>query len=130
MASPGQWPVALGFSILNALVLAWRIRGENAALATRAGVEGRFEADRCIGEIVAATVCVGLVGRQRHDILAPVAHVCDRDLPAALGLLRDQPLATHLVADVVPLVDVLERGFERLAAGGVGGKIVVEVADG
>lgn len=31
----GQWQVAILFSILNALVLAWRIRVENAALAPR-----------------------------------------------------------------------------------------------
>ena len=33
----GQWQIALVFSILNAAVLAWRIRVENAALATRPG---------------------------------------------------------------------------------------------
>lgn len=31
----GAWHIALGFSILNALVLAWRIRVEQAALAPR-----------------------------------------------------------------------------------------------
>jgi methyltransferase len=31
----GQWYTAAAFSILNALVLAWRIRVENAVLATR-----------------------------------------------------------------------------------------------
>ncbi|MGH6931476.1 MAG: isoprenylcysteine carboxyl methyltransferase family protein [Dongiaceae bacterium] len=31
----GQWPVAIIFSVLNAMALAWRIRIENAALATR-----------------------------------------------------------------------------------------------
>ncbi len=33
----GQWQIALIFSLLNAAVLAWRIRVENAALATRPG---------------------------------------------------------------------------------------------
>ena len=33
----GQWQIALIFSILNAGVLAWRIKIENAALATRPG---------------------------------------------------------------------------------------------
>jgi len=33
----GQWPIALVFSLLNAAVLAWRIRVENTALATRPG---------------------------------------------------------------------------------------------
>jgi len=33
----GQWQIALIFSVLNAAVLAWRIKVENAALATRPG---------------------------------------------------------------------------------------------
>jgi methyltransferase len=33
----GQWRVATAFSVLNALVLAWRIRIENAALDKRRG---------------------------------------------------------------------------------------------
>ncbi len=33
----GLWPTAFIFSLLNAAVLAWRIRVENAALATRPG---------------------------------------------------------------------------------------------
>ena len=31
----GSWPLALGFSIVNAIVLAWRIRTEEATLASR-----------------------------------------------------------------------------------------------
>jgi methyltransferase len=31
----GSWPLALGFSIVNAILLAWRIRVEEAALADR-----------------------------------------------------------------------------------------------
>jgi methyltransferase len=31
----GSWPLALGFSIVNAILLAWRIKVENAALSTR-----------------------------------------------------------------------------------------------
>ena len=31
----GSWPLALGFSIVNAILLAWRIRAEEIALATR-----------------------------------------------------------------------------------------------
>jgi methyltransferase len=31
----GSWPLALGFSIVNAILLAWRIRTENATLAPR-----------------------------------------------------------------------------------------------
>ena len=31
----GSWPLAVGFSIVNAILLAWRIRAEEAALAPR-----------------------------------------------------------------------------------------------
>jgi methyltransferase len=31
----GSWPLALGFSIVNAILLAWRIKVENATLSTR-----------------------------------------------------------------------------------------------
>jgi methyltransferase len=31
----GSWPLALGFSLVNAIVLAWRIRTEDTALAER-----------------------------------------------------------------------------------------------
>jgi methyltransferase len=31
----GSWPLALGFSIVNAIVLAWRIRAEETTLASR-----------------------------------------------------------------------------------------------
>jgi methyltransferase len=31
----GSWPIALGFSIVNAIVLAWRIKVENATFSTR-----------------------------------------------------------------------------------------------
>lgn len=34
----GAWRLALAFSVLNALLLAWRIRVENAALAGRRGL--------------------------------------------------------------------------------------------
>lgn len=37
----GIWQIALIFSLLNAAVLAWRIRVENAALATRPGGAGQ-----------------------------------------------------------------------------------------
>ena len=31
----GSWPIALGFSIVNAILLAWRIRAEEIALISR-----------------------------------------------------------------------------------------------
>lgn len=31
----GSWPLALGFSVVNAILLAWRIRAENLTLSSR-----------------------------------------------------------------------------------------------
>jgi (R,R)-butanediol dehydrogenase/meso-butanediol dehydrogenase/diacetyl reductase len=63
---------------------------------------------------------------QEIDIHTTVAHVCDTDIPAALELLTDRPLSSLLVDRVVALSDVVDGGFEPLAAGAVSGKILVE----
>ena len=60
------------------------------------------------------------------DVHTTVAHVCDSDLPAALDLLTTRPLSALLVERVVALSDVVEDGFEPLAAGAARGKILVE----
>jgi (R,R)-butanediol dehydrogenase/meso-butanediol dehydrogenase/diacetyl reductase len=54
-----------------------------------------------------------------------VAHVCDADLPRALELLRDRPLADELVGRVVPLERVVTDALEPLVAGAVPGKVLV-----
>jgi len=54
-----------------------------------------------------------------------VAHVCDTDLPRALQLLRDRPLAGELVGRVVPLDRVVTDALEPLAAGTMMGKVLV-----
>jgi (R,R)-butanediol dehydrogenase/meso-butanediol dehydrogenase/diacetyl reductase len=64
------------------------------------------------------------------DIRTTVAHVCDTDLPAALELLSRRPLSAALVDRVVPLEDVVEQGFEPLAAGSAHGKLLVAPAHG
>jgi (R,R)-butanediol dehydrogenase/meso-butanediol dehydrogenase/diacetyl reductase len=58
-------------------------------------------------------------------IRSTVAHVCDTDLPRALELLRDRPLADELVGRVVPLDRVVTDAMEPLAAGAVPGKVLV-----
>ena len=47
------------------------------------------------------------------------------DLPRALELLRDRPLASELVGRVVPLDRVVTDAFEPLAAGTLPGKVLV-----
>jgi (R,R)-butanediol dehydrogenase/meso-butanediol dehydrogenase/diacetyl reductase len=58
-------------------------------------------------------------------IRTTVAHVCDSDLPRALELLRDRPLAEELVGRVVPLERVVTDALEPLAVGTVSGKVLV-----
>jgi (R,R)-butanediol dehydrogenase/meso-butanediol dehydrogenase/diacetyl reductase len=64
------------------------------------------------------------------DIRTTVAHVCDTDLPAALDLLTERPLADLMVERVVPLDRVVEDGFAALAAGATHGKLVVAAGHG
>jgi (R,R)-butanediol dehydrogenase/meso-butanediol dehydrogenase/diacetyl reductase len=59
------------------------------------------------------------------DVRTTVAHVCDTDLPAALGLLARRPLSPIVLDGVVPLSDAVEA-FDRLASGAARGKIVVD----
>jgi (R,R)-butanediol dehydrogenase / meso-butanediol dehydrogenase / diacetyl reductase len=64
------------------------------------------------------------------DVRTTVAHVCSTDLPAALDLLTERPLAGLMVDRVVPLDRVVEDGFEPLAQGTATGKILVEARHG
>jgi threonine dehydrogenase-like Zn-dependent dehydrogenase len=59
------------------------------------------------------------------DVLTSVAHVCGSDLPEALSLLADGRLAAEALDRVIPLEAIVDEGLEPLAAGRVGGKIVV-----
>ena len=61
------------------------------------------------------------------DLVTTVAHVCDADLPAALGVLDGTDLAAQVFDRVIPLERIVADGLEPLAAGQAGGKIVVEV---
>jgi len=63
------------------------------------------------------------------DVRTTVAHVCDTDLPAALELLTRRPLSPLVLDRVEPLHDIVAV-FDRLAAGGARGKIVVDARRG
>jgi (R,R)-butanediol dehydrogenase / meso-butanediol dehydrogenase / diacetyl reductase len=60
------------------------------------------------------------------DVRTTVAHVCDQDLPEALDVLTEWPLSDLLVDRIIPIEDVVEDGFEPLAAGSVHGKVLVD----
>jgi (R,R)-butanediol dehydrogenase/meso-butanediol dehydrogenase/diacetyl reductase len=55
-----------------------------------------------------------------------VAHVCASDLPEALSLLTQRPLASLLVARTVLLPDVVTQGLEPLSSGVIHGKVIVD----
>lgn len=59
-----------------------------------------------------------------------VAHVCTSDLPRALALLTERPLAKLLVDRVVTLDRVVPDAFEPLLAGDVRGKVLVSPGHG
>lgn len=59
------------------------------------------------------------------DLIMSSAHVCAADLPAAVELLSRRNIDTTIIADVIELEDLAERGLSRLASGEAGGKILV-----
>lgn len=60
------------------------------------------------------------------NLITTVAHVCGEDIPEALDLLAQRPLSELLLDSIVPLSQVVERGFEPLSQGSVSGKILVD----
>ena len=60
------------------------------------------------------------------DVATTVAHVCDRNLPAALALLAERDLASLLVEKVVPLDRAVEDALAPLAAGAATGKLLID----
>lgn len=59
------------------------------------------------------------------ELTTTLAHVCDVDLPEALGLLESTGLAAVVTDRVIALDDLVEEGIKPLAAGTAKGKIVV-----
>lgn len=64
------------------------------------------------------------------NVHSTVAHVCDQDMPEALALLSQRPLALTLLDRIVPLDDVVAGGLEPLVAGTATGKILVDPRPG
>ena len=60
------------------------------------------------------------------DVMTTVAHVCDRNLPAALALLAERDLASLLVEKVVPLDRAIDDALVPLAQGAARGKLLVD----
>ncbi|MFI7610935.1 zinc-binding dehydrogenase [Nonomuraea terrae] len=64
------------------------------------------------------------------DVMTTVAHVCDRNLPAALDLLARHDLASLLVERVVPLDRIIEDALIPMAEGTARGKLLVDTQAG
>jgi (R,R)-butanediol dehydrogenase/meso-butanediol dehydrogenase/diacetyl reductase len=60
------------------------------------------------------------------DLVTTVAHVCDEDIPQAIGLLSDGRIAARLLDRVIGLDALVEDGLEALVAGRATGKILVD----
>lgn len=54
-----------------------------------------------------------------------VAHICNVDLPQALNILTDTPLASLTLDRVIPLEELVDEGIMALAEGRAKGKVVV-----
>ncbi|TDC98013.1 hypothetical protein E1292_35995 [Nonomuraea deserti] len=64
------------------------------------------------------------------DVMTTVAHVCDRNLPAALDLLARHDLAALLVERVVPLDRIVEDALVPMTDGSARGKLLVDTQAG
>jgi 2-desacetyl-2-hydroxyethyl bacteriochlorophyllide A dehydrogenase len=62
------------------------------------------------------------------NLVTSVAHVCDTDLPQALGLLTRGGIADEVIDDVIPLGSLVGQGLKPVAEGTAAGKIVIETA--
>jgi threonine dehydrogenase-like Zn-dependent dehydrogenase len=131
-----------------ATVIDARGRDLDAAILEATGGEGAdvvIEASGTPGAPAAATraarrggrvLIVGLQAASREldllsltvrevEISTTLAHVCDVDLPEALGLLARSELAPAVTERVIALDDLVPHGIEPLAGGTARGKIVV-----
>jgi len=62
------------------------------------------------------------------EVTTTLAHVCDVDLPEALGLLAGTDLAEVVLDRTVPLTSLVDEGIRPLAEGTARGKILVDPA--
>lgn len=60
------------------------------------------------------------------EIVSAVAHICDRDLPLALDMLRDRALSLALIDRTIPLERLVPDGLRALAEGSAEGKVLVD----
>ena len=61
------------------------------------------------------------------DLIGTVAHICDRNIPQALDILRATPSLIGAADRVVDLDSLVEDGLVPLCEGAVTGKVLVDV---
>ncbi len=91
------------------------------ALAARGGTVVLVGLDKAPTTLELAPVVLREV-----DVRTTVAHVCGTDMPQALALLAERPLAGLLVDRVVPLAAAAPDGLDALVHGRATGKILVD----
>jgi threonine dehydrogenase-like Zn-dependent dehydrogenase len=62
------------------------------------------------------------------DLLGTVAHICDRNIPEALDILRTTPAVRNAADRVIDLDHLVAGGLEPLCQGQVTGKVLVAVS--
>lgn len=103
-----------------------------------AGVNGAAERAYALAVEGGTVVLVGLnktpqplvlsnIVLREINTVTTVAHVCADDMPDALALLAERPLAHLLVDRTVSLADVSDGAFGRLSSGQATGKIIVDM---
>ena len=65
---------------------------------------------------------------QEIDLHGTLAHVCAEDIPEAIDILANSPLAELTLDHIIKLDDLMEEGIVPLSEGRARGKIVVDVA--
>lgn len=102
------------------------------------GADGQLDKAVSLLRPAGTVLQVGIPGAPQHVDLHPVvmqeisvlttlAHVCGDDLGPALDILARTAVATELLDSVRPLDDVAEQ-LERLASGGLEGKVLFDPA--
>jgi threonine dehydrogenase-like Zn-dependent dehydrogenase len=64
------------------------------------------------------------------DVVTSVAHVCDTDIPEALGVLEQRDLAALTMARIISLDALVEEGLRPIAEGRATAKILVDPTSG
>lgn len=101
--------------------------GAPGALATAIGLTRRGGRVALVGIPKSApTIDTADITFREIELIGTVAHVCDRNLPEALEILRIRPDLATVIDRVIDFDDTVTLGLEPLSRREVSGKVVVK----